>query len=47
MLENIAGMNATGNKDFVIGVVLRAIVAGKRMHIGQTLRMVVMAFSAE
>ena len=45
--EKIAGPNATGNKDRVIGVELRAFVASKRMTGGQTLHTDVMALSAE
>ena len=44
--EKIAGTNATGNKDHVIGVDLRASVAQKRM-VGQTLQTDVMALSVE
>ena len=43
MQEEIAGMIATGNKEHVIGVALRAFVAGK---VGLTLQMDVMALSA-
>ena len=45
--ERIAGPNATGNKDHVIGVELRAFVASKRMTGGQTLHTDVMALSVE
>ena len=44
--EKIAGTNATGNKDHVIGVDLRVFVAQKRM-VGQTLQTDVMDLSAE
>ena len=44
--EKIAGTNATGNKDHVIGVDLMAFVAPKRM-VGQTLQTDVMDLSAE
>ena len=43
MPENNAGMTATGNKEHVIGVALRANVAGKD---GTTLQMDVMELSA-
>ena len=46
MQEKIAGANATGNKDHVIGVGLKAFVAPKRMG-GQTLQTDVMALSVE
>ena len=45
MREKIAGINAMGNKELVVGVALRACVALKRM-IGQILQMDVMALSA-
>ena len=44
--EKIAGTNATGNKDHVIGVDLKDFVAPKRM-VGQTHRTDVMALSVE
>ena len=44
--DKIAGPNATGNKDHVIGVDLRDFVAPKRI-IGQTLHSDVMALSVE
>ena len=43
MQEQIAGMIATVSKDLVIGVALRAFVAGK---VGTTLQMGVMEVSA-
>ena len=46
MPEKIAGQNAMGNKEHVLGVVLRAFVALKRM-VGKTLQMDVMALSVE
>ena len=46
MPEKIAGQNAMGNKEHVLGVVLRAFVALKRM-VGKTLQMDVMALLAE
>ena len=46
MPEKIAGQNAIKNKEHVLGVVLRAFVALKRM-VGKTLQMDVMALSAE
>ena len=46
MPEKIAGQNAIKNKEHVLGVVLRASVALKRMF-GKTLQMDVMALSAE
>ena len=42
MQEKIAGMDAISNKEHVIGVALRAFVAGK---VGLTLQMDVMALS--
>ena len=44
--EKIAGTNATGNKDPVIGVDLRAFVAPNGM-VGQTLQTDAMALLAE
>ena len=46
MKEKIAGANATGDKDYVFGVDLKAFVAQKRMG-GQTLQTDVMALSVE
>ena len=46
MPEKIAGQNAIINKEHVLGVVLRAFVALKRM-VGQTLLMDVMVLLAE
>ena len=46
MSEKIAGVNAIGNKEHVIGVDLRAFVALKR-KVGQTFQKVVMDHSAE